>query len=77
MIRDLWICVDCLFVVANGVETPDQAKAADAMAVRWPEHIIVPAAQEDEEPHFSWSSCDGCGSSLGGDRERAAALTRG
>ena len=28
---------------------------------------------DDEEPFFSWSECDGCGSNLGGDREYATA----
>lgn len=31
--------------------------------------------EEDPEPWFSWSSCDECGSTLGGDREHATAWT--
>jgi len=31
---------------------------------------------EDCEPWFSWQSCDGCGSHLGGDREHAVAWQR-
>jgi hypothetical protein len=30
--------------------------------------IVVEA---HDEPHFSWSACEGCGSTLGGDRHRA------
>jgi len=28
--------------------------------------VVIPAVDDDQ--HFSWSRCDGCGSTLGGDR---------
>lgn len=30
-----------------------------------------------EEPHFSWSACECCGSSLGGDRHKAHGIIQG
>lgn len=93
----LEICVDCLFLLANGTVSDDQDDAADtAHAARmdaiWGEGTEITLGhlaeacpdcglnddrQEcDCEPWFSWSQCDGCGSTLGGDREHATAWVR-
>jgi len=75
---DLSICVDCLALIANGTlgQGDDGADAAHghAMRYRWPDHHIVPACSEGCEGHFSWSSCQGCGSRDGGDRHPAVAF---
>ena len=36
-------------------------------------HGAVDDRYDDPKPWFSWSSCDGCGTTLGGDREYATA----
>jgi hypothetical protein len=59
------ICCDCLFVLANGAETTEQSEAAEGMARVWG---AQPLYLGDSEGRFSWQSCDGCGSKLGGDR---------
>ena len=115
--HELDVCVDCLFLLANGggdsVEPswcPDNrdrrpwdyvcdgsceaAATAHAAAVErnWPDPwILAPGSRECEwcgdeargdddtveecEPWFSWAACDGCGSTLGGDRVHAAGFT--
>lgn len=89
---ELSICVDCLFVLANGAESEDQEKAAERMTEKWGDVNITlgmltgddgcghdhEATSEDhsegcEQLGFSWRSCGGCGSSLGGDRFAATA----
>ncbi len=35
----------------------------------------TPEYESAGEPNFSWSQCDGCGSTLGGDRHPAHGLT--
>jgi hypothetical protein len=35
------------------------------------------AESYDSEPSFSWSSCDTCGSTLGGDRHAAHGVSKG
>lgn len=68
----LEICVDCLFYLANGEVTDGEgnditAAHGAAIASVW--------GDAERDPWFSWSSCDGCGSTLGGDREYATAWT--
>lgn len=62
---ELRICVDCAMVHANAdwSGVPDESVAAiEAGLERFPFLAVG-------EPHgFSWSSCDACGSHLGGDR---------
>lgn len=86
---DLEICADCLFYLANGEVTDAEgnditAEHAAKMAARWgTEFAITPGSLECArcspedgascEPWFSWRRCDGCGSTLGGDREHATA----
>jgi len=84
------ICIDCLFVLANGAETDEQRKAAERMAEKWPNVDITLGQSHDdcnhdktdecaemcEEPFFSWQTCEGCGSDLGGDRQKATVWDR-
>lgn len=77
---DIEVCVDCLTIEANG---PDEVEPAaverfarameSATADGW---TYANACPEECEGHFSWSPCDFCGSTLGGDRHPAALLRR-
>lgn len=68
------LCVDCVWVDANGAdpdETSDEWHGFDARWNGWgfaAETIRHGDTCEIREPHFSWNPCDGCGSTLGGDR---------
>jgi hypothetical protein len=69
---DLAVCVDCAMLIANGEGTDEHA---DAVAARWPGmNTLVLACPEDCEGWFSSSPCDGCGSTLDGDRHPAVAF---
>lgn len=88
-VTELEVCTVCICLIANGEYTSDpeaEQQAADGMARVWGEdarHLVPGGHVEDcdgtelcgcVDPWFSWSSCDGCGSGLGGDRHRAVAL---
>jgi hypothetical protein len=70
------ICTDCLYLLANGEGTED---VAEALAKRWPVGTItlgsIDEEEDDSEGWFSWQPCDGCGSTLGGDRYPATGWT--
>lgn len=73
------VCIDCLYVIANGVESDEHEKAAEAMARLWPASegwSVVYDCPENCDGGFSWQSCDGCDSHLGGDRHPAVAMRR-
>lgn len=75
---DLSVCVDCLMMQANGTlgqgdDAADHAHA-ELMAAQWPDHDLANNCPEGCEGSFSWQSCDGCGSTLGGDRHPMAAF---
>ena len=64
-IYDLECCTDCVYAVANGEETTEGHFARmDAYQGEEPGHL----AYGGESLGFSWSTCDGCGSRLGGER---------
>lgn len=72
---DLKICVDCLQMIANG-EGPEGHEAAMTAHLGEGADVTLgcldPECDDDgTEGGFSWSSCDGCGSTLGGDRFHA------
>lgn len=75
---DLLVCIDCLFVLANGVADEGDERVVAAMSKEWPPDLfqLVPACPEDCEGNFMWSRCEGCGSSLGGDRHPAVAFPK-
>ena len=70
---DIDICADCLYTDANGW---DERTTGRPLPVPAPlsrlDGLRILGAVTDEtgfhEPGFSWSSCDGCGCNLGGDR---------
>jgi hypothetical protein len=78
---DLWVCTDCIFLIANG-DLPEEPNDYDAGAIGriWAGYNVVPDGRhegEDEDADvqtFSWASCDGCNSHLGGARHRCAAI---
>lgn len=67
-------CVDCLMLLANGETDPDwdEAETAEYLARLEARGVtgenVTIACDEDCEGWFSWSPCDVCGSTLGGDR---------
>ena len=78
VIAELAICADCLFWFDYGDEslsdsdrTPDEFRA-DVRRTLGEDvnHVVVTG----EELGFSWSACESCGSTLGGDRFRAVIL---
>lgn len=79
----LWVCVDCLMMAANDEAPvdPDPTQpepwaienATDVtMGLLLSEHYSNDCDEEAEcdceTRDFSWSPCDGCGSTLGGSR---------
>jgi hypothetical protein len=80
---DIEVCTDCILLIANGETTDGDGIAADKHAKRmeavWgiPVDITLGGRDdiEDDDPHFSWKPCEGCGSPLGGDRYAATAWT--
>lgn len=67
-------CADCVQWLANG-EAPDHEIewSADNIKSRWRGYHVCVAGDENTEEHFSWRSCDVCGSRLGGSRYPCAA----
>jgi hypothetical protein len=69
----LYVCVDCLMLIANGEANPDWSEAErDAhvarMTDRWPNTTLAYIGDESSDHDFSWNGCDACGSRLGGSR---------
>lgn len=79
-VADIGICVDCLIVVDGDPSmgsAEDQARttvAAAQLAANWPGMNVHGACPEDCDGWFSWSSCDGCGNTDGGERHPAVVL---
>lgn len=70
---DLSVCADCAMLIANG---EDSDGVAERVAERWGDlavHLVLSCSGCDD-CGFSWASCDGCGSTLGGDRHAAAVI---
>jgi hypothetical protein len=78
----LELCVDCVQLTANGELGQGDADADEAhdermtlwLAQYGDDTNLVLACDEDCEGWFSSRQCDGCGSSLGGDRHPGAIL---
>lgn len=68
-------CPDC---DGAGVLISDEGRATECEKCQG-QGTIEPTEHETElagEPHFSWSACEACGSSLGGNREPAHGRTK-
>ena len=80
---EIEVCSDCLMMMANGEigdvsEAETEAHAA-AMDAAWPMSEgwhLSPDHRESDDDTFSWQSCEGCKSSLGGDRHAAVAMRK-
>lgn len=84
---EIAVCTDCLMLLANaeafdaeGNEITEQVGAN--IQDLWGNTEITLGSVDDtedtaDEGYFSWSSCDGCGSTLGGDRYTATAWIDG
>lgn len=69
----LYVCADCLMLIANGEPNPDWTEAEEAahiarMTDRWPDTTLVYSGDETTDRDFSWDGCDACGTRLGGSR---------
>jgi hypothetical protein len=73
------VCIVCICLIANG-EYNDGTDAAErcaaGQAAIWGadvRHLIPGGGREDDdgERGFSWSACEGCGDTDGGDRHQA------
>ena len=81
---DIWVCTDCYFAHHYGWHEHEgkwYAGESDSPADREPLGLVDDGLQladnTDSETgdgidDFSWSSCSGCGSTLGGSRYRLA-----
>jgi hypothetical protein len=72
--KPIRICTDCLCYLANGdvpEDRPDLPIQIDRNWTDW--DVVLSGDPEEDEGSFSWSSCDCCGSNLGGYRYSAVA----
>ena len=72
---DVWCCIDCLMLVANG----DDSGMDDATAENCRESIAsiqgsLVCNDHDDDIEFSRQPCDVCGSPLAGSRHHLAIL---
>lgn len=81
------ICSDCLVMDHNGWEeeligrplpdpTPMSLLNGYVLGTDCDDMDDAHAVDLANESHFSWTDCDGCGSSLGGDRYRMRAVLK-
>lgn len=78
VIKDLWVCVDCGYTIANGEPLEDATlhwKAAFAAGLEREAaagyHWVSGSAADRA---FTFAACDCCGSRLGGTRMSAALI---
>jgi len=77
----IYVCWDCMsYIAGHGDEDWADGRPVSEIAKRveanWSEWTLLcggdtsPERQDEqaEDPYFSWSHCEGCDSSLGGDR---------
>lgn len=77
-IDSLAVCEDCAQIIANGeisAYEDNGAAVAAAQVAQWGEHAAHLVLGDLEGSWFSWESCEGCGSTLGGERHSACILT--
>jgi hypothetical protein len=73
---ELAVCTVCIHLLANGEyddgeDTAERCAAGQAKV--WGDDVMH-LTYGGDELGFSWSSCDGCGDTDGGDRFRASAM---
>ncbi len=88
---EAWVCVDCYFAHHYGAHEHEGqwfAGESDSPSDREPLALLEgyeladntdvnqEFGEETGEQDFSWRSCDGCGSTLGGSRHRLAVFER-
>lgn len=78
---DVELCPDCVYFDANGWDEREAGRPLpDPVPMSRLEGYLVGPALEDGgyecAGHFSWSPCDGCGCTLGGDRFCYTAVAR-
>ena len=72
-IIDISVCGDCLQYLANGPDSLEPHRVAEIeVAIQREGSAVVPNCDEDCEGDFSWSPCELCRYTLGGDRHKAA-----
>jgi hypothetical protein len=79
-VTEIAVCVDCLLVIVGAEEITDEngvdisERQVAAMTAVWGVDMSRMVVSSDDGTWFSWSPCDGCGSTLGGAREKAVVL---
>lgn len=77
---ELWICIDCLMMTANGEPNPEwteeQTEQHLANMEKWLPSNKYWVALGDGEREFSTSWCDSCGSVLAGHRTQVWAFQK-
>lgn len=79
---DIFICVDCGMLIANGEPNPewsetDEFEHVDRMEHNWPsDEWVLAVGDSERDEEFSWAACDSCSSTLGGYRFHAVAMGR-
>lgn len=71
ILATIYVCDDCMFVHANG-ETGNETPDREPWELMPSADVAMNCEDDGEGCGFSWSACDGCGSSLGGTRHRMA-----
>lgn len=86
-VGDVWVCVDCYFTHHYGAHEHEGewfAGESDTACDREPLTLLEGCELADNTDSetgegmddFSWRSCQGCGSTLGGSRYRLALFAR-
>lgn len=84
VVSNLWVCVDCIMMIANGEAPEDDATEARILEAleleaaaggHWCcEGLHEGESEGDDTLEFSWAPCELCRSHLGGARHRAAVV---
>lgn len=62
------LCIDCTLAIA-GYDSHELGRMLPLAVTEFAASAGLSVSRNDDpDPHFSWSPCDGCGSDLGGDR---------
>lgn len=76
---EIWLCQDCALYAANGdtsgIDDERREKQVIAGVDALGPNLVCNSAEDGSgDLEFSWSPCEGCGTSLGGSRMRFALL---